>query len=318
MRAQGIFSVAILCLLASRLPASQDLLQEVPGLRVQIDLNQRTYYINEPVPVRVLVINDSTQPVQFDLGRHLFQNYNFRVRSLNNVGVRERESFQLEQLASRQDLAPGRSITIAPGERFGREIDVSSWLRLVEPGTYEVTGYFLLRPRRSPVDWRYASNSKRFVLQPPRDVAVAMRDERARREDRDGKRLSAGETVDYIIAAKRRSDWNAYFRFLDLERLIMVFTRFRTRYVAAEMAERGTVMEDFRRYLRVFPAEHIEHHFVKNVSLTRDEETLNETAKVECLIVYKTGLLVERKTYHFSLYRKLDRWYVSSYYVINK
>ena len=308
----------VLSLSAAGLSASQDLVREVPGLRVQIDLSQRTYYINEPVQVRVLVINESDQPVRFDLGRHLFQNYNFRVRSLRNSEVRERESFQLEKYAARQDLAPGRVLTIAPGERFGREIDIAAWLRLAEPGTYEVTGYFLLRPVRSPVDWRYTSNSKRFDLQPPRDVADAVRDEVVRRDERETKRLSTGETVDYIIAAKRRSDWNAYFRFLDLERLIMVFTRFRTRYVAAEMAERGTVMEDFRRYLRVFPAEHIEHHFVKNVSLTRDEETLNETAKVECLIVYKTGLLVERKTYHFSLYRKLDRWYVSSYYVINK
>ncbi len=315
------FRFAVLILLGLTtvsLYADDSLMREVPGLRVQIDLSQRTYYINEPVPVRVLVVNESDRPVRFDLGRYLFQNYNFRVRSLKNTEVRERESFQLEKYAARQDLAPGRVLTIAPGERFGREIDISAWLRLNEPGTYEVTGYFLLRPVRSPVDWRYESNSKRFVLQPPRDVANAIHDDRVRQDDRDTKRLSAGETVDYIIAAKRRSDWNSYFRFLDLDRLIMVFTQFRTRYTAAEIAGRPGVMEDFRRFLRTFPSEHIEHHFVKNVSVARDEETLNETARVECLIVYKTGLLVERKTYHFSLYRKLDRWYVTSYYVVNK
>lgn len=309
---------AILLLAAVNLSASQDLLRTVPGLRVQIDLLQRSYYINEPIQVRVLLVNESDRPVRFDLGRHLFQNYTFRVRDLRNTTVRERESFQLEKYAARQDLAPGRVLTIGPGERFGREIDITDWFRLVEPGTYEVTGYFFLRPVRSPVDWRYESNSKRFDLQPPRDVALAVQQEAVRHDEGEVKRLSAGETVDYLITAKRRSDWKAYFRFLDLERLIMVFTQFRTRYLAAEIAERGAVMEEFKRYLQVFPSEYIEHHFVKHVSLTRDEKSLNETARVECLIVYKTGLLVERKMYHFSLYRKLDRWYVSSYYVINK
>jgi len=309
-----VLSIALLPL---RLSAEYAVL-EAPRLAVQVDLLQRTYYINEPVPVYVTVVNESAAPVRFNLAEQLFLNFDFRIRSLQDMPVKERDTWQLHKLAARQQVDVTRSVTLAPGERFGRVIDVAEWLRLVSPGVYELTGYFWIFPQRSDLDFRYESNRKRFLLEAPRDVAEAIALEAESRSEREVKRMSADETVDYIITAKRRGEWEEYFRFMDLTRLINVFHQFRARYVAADTGSRAGVMDDFKSFLRAFPSENIEHHFVQTVTVTRDEETLNETARVECLIVYRTGQLVERKTYHFSLYRKLDRWYVESYYVVNR
>jgi hypothetical protein len=290
----------------------------MPRLQIQIDLLQRTYYINEPLPVYVTVVNESPEPVRFSLAEQIFLNFDFRVRNMRDMQVREREAWQLHKLAARQQVDAERHVTLAPGERFGRVIDIAEWLRLVEPGNYELVGFFWMYPQRSNLDFRYESNRKRFLLEAPREVVQAITVERTDRNERQIRRMSADETVDYMIQAKRNGDWDEYFRFMDLPRLINVFHHFRARYVAADLNGREEVMRDFRAFLRVFPSEHIEHHFVQNVRVTRDEETLNETAQVECLIVYRTGRLVERKMYHFSLYRKLDRWYIESYYVVNR
>ena len=307
----------VVCILPLRLFAEYAVFQP-PRLQVQLDLLQQSYYINEAIPVHVTVVNGSSEAVRFNLAEQLFLNFDFRVRTLQDMQIKERDSWQLHKLASRQAVDATRDITLAPGERFGRIIDIAEWLRLVEPGVYELTGYFWIYPQRSDVDYRYESNRKRFHLQAPRDVAQAITIEREERALREIKRMSADETVDYIITAKRRGEWDEYFRFMDLTRLINVFHQFRERYIAADLAARNGVMNDFRNYLRVFPSEHIDHHFVQSVTVTRDPETLNESARVECLIVYRTGQLVERKLYHFSLYRKLDSWYVESYYVVNR
>jgi hypothetical protein len=288
---------------------------------VQVDLLQRTYYINESIPVHVTVVNAGTEPVRFSLAQQIFLNFDFRVRNLQDMQVKERDDWQLHKITTRQDILQNeaeRSITLAPGERYGRIIDIAEWLRLFDPGVYELTGYFWLYPQRSSYDYRYESNQKRFLLEPPREVVQAIAVEKATQSEIDVKRMSADETVDYIISAKRRGDWDAYFRLMDPTRLINVFQPYRARYIAADLGARADVMNDFKDFLRAFPAEHIEHHFVQNVTVTRDEASLTETARVECLIVYKTGQLVERKNYYFSLYRKLDRWYVESYYVVNR
>ncbi|MDR2735087.1 MAG: hypothetical protein LBC99_10725 [Spirochaetota bacterium] len=315
-----IFFTIYMCVFALRLFAEYPTL-EAPSLSVQVDLLQRTYYINEPIPVYMTVVNTSAEPVRFSLAQQIFLNFDFRVRSLQDMQVKERDDWQLHKLASRQDILQAeaaRSITLAPGERFGRVIDIAEWLRLIDPGVYELTGYFWMYPQRASYDYRYESNRKRFLLEAPREVVEAIALEKATQSETEVKRMSADETVDYIISAKRRGDWDAYFRFMDLTRLINVFHQYRARYVAADLASRSSVMDDFKNFLRAFPSEQIDHHFVQNVTVTRDEATLNESAKVECMIVYRTGQLVERKIYHFSLYRKLDRWYVDSYYVINK
>jgi hypothetical protein len=323
----GTFCILIFCIVSGVAALPQLNAQSVsagypvyspPRLSVQVTLLQQTYYINEPLHVHFLVINEGAEPVRFNLAEQIFLNFGFRVRSLQDINVRERDTWELHKLAARQEIDVTRNITLSPGERYGRVIDAAEWLRLVDPGVYELTGYFWMFPQRSNLDYRYESNRKRFLLEPPRDVAQAIAQEAETRSEREVKRMSADETVDYIITAKRQGDWDEYFRFMDLTRLINVFTQFRTRYVAADTSARGEVMQDFREFLRVFPSEHIEHHFVQNVTVTRDEETLNERARVECLIVYRTGQLVERKIYHFSLYRKLDRWYVESYYVVNR
>ena len=314
---QVLFALSVCAFLFPFGLAAEYPVLRAPRLQVQVDLLQQTYYINEPVPVYVTVVNESPEAVRFSLAEHIFLNFDFRVRTLRDMQVRERESWQLHKLAVRQEIDAERHVTLAPGERFGRVIDVAEWLRLVEPGVYELVGYFWMYPQRSNLDSRYESNRKRFLLEAPRDVAQAIAVEKAEQSERVLKRMSADETVDYIITAKRNGEWNEYFRFMDLPRLVNVFHQYRDRYAAASITAREELMQEFRMYLRDFPSERIEHHFVRSVSVTRDEETLHEKAKVECLIVYRTGQLVERKIYNFSLYRKLDRWYVESYYVIN-
>lgn len=289
-----------------------------PKLEMRVQLLNEIYRMNRPLPVHVEVINRDNRPVTLYLGNNLLHNFRFRVRTLQNVTVKDRIAYQLKLEDSRNQPVKTRTMVLQPGEKYGRVVNLTPRKLLVKPDRYQVTGYFYLRPQRTDADRKFISNSLRFSLKPPAavdSVVVAKRRQRLQALDR---RLTAGETVDFMIRAKRRRDWKNYFRFMDLKQLVKFFHNFSGKYADAVFSKKPAVLNDFKEFLKKFPAEQITRHFVQQVTITRDEQTLDETAKVQCLIVYRDGRLLEKKIYHFSLYRQLDRWYVSGYYVVNR
>jgi hypothetical protein len=299
-------------------PLAEPAWPAAPSLVTRIRLLNERYRIGEPLEVHVSVENTGNHPVTITLSRFLHRNFEFRVRSLANLPVKPRTDFLLE--SDRESTSPdsGRPLTLLPGEKFGRVIDAAAWLDLVNSDRYEITGYFYARPKRSPLDAHLASNSLRFRLDPPEPVLAAIAAGRKQKIARDNRVLSPSETVDAMIEAKQRRDWSGYFRHIDLVRLIQTsFPAYRERYQAAPFSRRQEIVDEFREFLKSYPAETLERHFTSQAILRRDEETLNETAEVTSRIEYRTGELLEKKLYYFSLYRKQGRWYVSRYSVQN-
>ena len=311
------FLYTIFSLLISVTALQADFLEK-PVIRTHITLLKQVYRINEPVLVYFTVINTGNKPVTIHLSRDLHRNFAFRVSTLQNIRIKQRDDYFLKIMEARSRDIKGRPLTLQPGERFGRTIDIASRLRLTTPNHYRLTGYFFLQPKRTEQDTKYSSNNIRFILKPPLAVARIIKRHQRLKRKYIGKRLSAAETVDFTIRAKRKQDWINYFRFMDLHKLVNVFSVYSKQYAITPFTRKYKVIHKFKEYLKVFPAKKIIRFFVKRVVITRDQLTMGENAQVECRIIYKKDRLKERKLYYFSLYRKMDRWYIYKYYVVNK
>lgn len=317
-RSRMVAALAVWLVFAGMLGALDKTVTDWPKLEVRLQLLRDVYRMNRPLPVLVEIVNRDDRPVTLMLGDRLLYNFRFRVRTLRNELVKDRLEYALRLQESRSRAVPARTVVLQPGERYGRTIDISPRKLLTVPDRYQLTGYFYMRPQRTDADTGFTSNSLRFTLKPPEMVSRAAAVRRDRRLQALDRRLTPGETVDFAIRAKRQRDWENYFRFMDIKQMINLFQKYAKKYQDAVFSDKPQVMQDFKDFLKRFPAEQIVHHFVQQSTVTRDEKTLDENAQVQCLIVYRDGQLLEKKIYHFSLYRQLDNWYISGYYVVNK
>jgi len=285
---------------------------------VEIRLMREVYRMNRGLLVYVSVINRSNKKVEIEVGKQLFHNFRFRVTTLKNIEVKKRKSYLLDLIRDSSKISETRKIILAPNERYGTVIDIGKRFRLNNPERYRISCKFYRTPYRSVYDEAFLSNSMRFSLKPPAVIVQAVDKWRDRNVKKLWNRLTPGETVDFVLNSRRAGRWTEYFRYMDLNKLINIFDIYKKRYDAIAIDKKGSVMRDFRDFLKTFPAKQIKSHFVKKVIVLKDEKTLNKTAEVECRIVYKKKRLIEHKTYFFSLYKEFDKWYIYKYYVVNR
>lgn len=310
---QYLLPAIALILLAS---GQADDFLEPPRLEAQIRLLRQVYRIHEAVPVRFTVINKGTRPVTLHLAKKTYRSFRFRVRSLQNIPVKLRKEFQLRILAERASEPRSRTLVLHPGERYGRVINLAARHRLVRPRHYEITGYFYLKPMRSEQDPAFTSNRVRFILKPPLPVEHLVRKQRRKSRIERLRRRSPMDTVRFTIRSKMAREWDNYFKYIDLPRLIDVFGQFRERYRAASVNQRVAIIEEFKQYMKTYPSERILGFFVSEATVKKDEKSHEEEATVKCRITYKNRKgLVEKKMYHFSLYQRMDRWFIYRYWV---
>ena len=309
--------IVIFIMIQSIIIYGKDFLEK-PPIEVRIKLLRQVYRIKQEIPVYVYIVNKGNKTLKINLSKHIFQNFAFRIRNLKNIAVKYSDNFFLYRMKNRYNVSGQRLVTLKPKEHFGRVIDIEKLFRLVEPDHYEITGYFFQNPARSNVDRRVASNSLRFILRPPRRVDHLVKKMNTKRQVYMGQKLTPGETVSFTINSKMRRDWQAYFRYIDVLKLIGIFNNYSNRYGTASFMNKRKVLADFKVFLKDFPAKTIVKFFVKRITINRDKLTLGEDAEVLCNIVYKKNRLIERKDYYFFLYKKFDRWFIYKYYVVNK
>jgi hypothetical protein len=211
---------------------------------------------------------------------------------------------------------------LLPGEEYGRAFNLSERFVLDEPGHYVVHSHFFIQPLRSEFDWFVRSNMLRFQLNPTPLVARRIAEHKDRAEHDVMRLMDPAQTVQFMLNAKQNRDWENYFRYMDAVRLIDTsFLNFKDEYAAAPFGRKEAVVHRFKEFMKDYPSERLEYFHVDRVIVERNEQTGGEDAQVICRIHYRhSGIareLVERKTYHFRLYRQNERWYVYSYYVVN-
>jgi hypothetical protein len=136
------------------------LLLSVPWLLLAVDstyqqgtyllqADSEYYRIGEPIDLEFIVRNTGSEPMVIYLHEEQFLNIDYRVRTMKNQPVLEREEFFLhKELVRRNGIAQGRleTKTIQPNQLFGITSRITDYYALQQPGRYVVEGIFYPHP----------------------------------------------------------------------------------------------------------------------------------------------------------------------------
>lgn len=282
------------------------------GLNVQIELQfyKDSYRLNEPIPVTINVMNNSSEPVKFNISPLIYETFFFSIITPKNEEVSLLDSFQVEMKNNQSSSGEYRMVWLMPHESFSRKIDVTRWFDIREAGYYYIKGIFYPNPDNKK-EWSESFNYK-ILVKPPIavDVEISVEEETRKRELEQVQKLPPYEVIEDMLDAKMKKDWKRFLIHIDAERLVKAFTDY---YKAYENARTGSykleVIEDFKKYLTTYWQDRILSYKVLEAQIKEDKAT------VICDVEYKVRTITYILRYNFSLYKNhLGQWLLYDYY----
>ncbi len=280
------------------------------NMRVFIKVHKVVYEQQEPVFVRFFVKNQERKAIDLKIAKMNFLNFSFSVKNLKNQMIGERNNFYLYKQRN-SDNRNYRTIRLAPGDIYGKTIDISKLFRLDKTGYYIVQGYFYPVPYGFHDVNHYPSNKIRIQIRyGTRRLRVAREIKKKMRRELE-KQRSPYETIEFILKSKLKKNWEHFFRYIDLDRLIEIYPDYYKRYKDVRPSKRQALIKKFKDYLKKYLEEQMVSFEVYRTIINRDD------AKVYANIIYRYRGSKFKKRYVFSLYKRGKHWYLYYYYVMN-
>ena len=278
-------------------------------LQVGLQFYRETYRLNEPIPVQINVVNNSSFPVKFYVSPLIYESFFFTMKTPKNEDVALLDSFQVERKNNTSSSGDFREITLMPGEEFARLIDLTQWFDIRESGYYYIKGLFYPNPDKKNV--LIESFDYKILIKPPVIVEKQISAEELERQADFEKvlKLPPYDVIDDFLDAKMKKDWERFLLHIDPTRLIKSFDEY---YNAYQNARSGTyqlqVIEDFKKYLTVYWQDRILSYKIIESHIKENDATV--IADVD----FKVKLFSYTLRYTFNLYRNhLNQWLIYDY-----
>ncbi len=279
--------------------------------------DKRVYVPGSEVFIKVTIRNGTAAPWRFKLADEKRLSVGFDVRTMSNRTLDASDSWKRTMSSSAPVFY--RELALEPGEEYSFVEDLRDYVSIAEPGAFIVSCsvYPELMPRGAAGN-AIRSNSLSLAVRPGAPspaVAESFRQDTA--EILKAERIGPDEVVSRTIHARQKSQWNEFFLYLDIERLLKANPD-RKRSFDRES-------DDGRRgMLASYKADLMANMVDSDIVVIPSSYQIIETRYGQS---YGTVAVMEKfdydgfrmvKEYRYELERRDDIWYIVAYTVMNK
>ena len=176
-------------------------------------------------------------------------NFSFVVKNLQNQIIGQRNSFYLYKLSNTENRSY-RTVTLAPGDIYGKTIDIRKLFMLDDVGYYIIKGVFYPVPFGFHDVNDYPSNRIKIQIRYNARRMAAVRHLVAQQKRELEVVRSPYDTVAFLLNAKMKKNWEHFFHYIDLDRLIEIYPDYHAEYLKVGLSKRKAVLSKFRSYLK--------------------------------------------------------------------
>jgi hypothetical protein len=303
----------IILLVAVLIPASLSALDN-DGIDLSLRLyDKRIYYPETQIQVLIEITNNTNGTYRFKAAQDRRFNIDFQVRTLTNEPVRHSEQFITA--VERNQQVYYRDIDLEPGERYSFVEPLKAYIALDKPGAYVAQA--LYSPDLKVAGKELRSNLISFTVRPSAGSAgVRASIDEATGEILRKEPLPPDETVEYLIKARQKGEWNKFLLYLDEQSLMLQNPDTRRRFERSSEAERLQMVDEFRNALqaRETPDEILLIPVSYEIVETRYTP---ERGSVDVIERFRNPDFVEVKQFTYNLERRDGIWMIISYDVRN-
>lgn len=295
---------------------------EVPeGVELSLRLyDKKIYHPDSAVTLHVGIVNSSSSPFAFHIADTKLFSLDLTVRNLHNEKIDPTREYIRRKSSNQQVLY--REIRLLPGEEYAFLVQLSSFVRIEQPGIY-----FLRASLQTDMESSQAIDSNEISLHirpggQNRSSADDTREQIAELESEALKQrsLAPDEVVRYMIDARKRGEWKKFFLYLDVQSLMLEHQLKKEQWVRRSDVERQRMLEDYKEMLKSSMVNSEILLVPTSYKLIGYQVNLQdrEEATVEVRARFKYRNFTEIKKFTYFLHRKDGYWEIYRYEVNNE
>ncbi|MDR2510704.1 MAG: hypothetical protein LBC77_08690 [Spirochaetaceae bacterium] len=291
---------------------------ETDGVSVSIRYYDKKVYFNEGEPVQILVTiaNNSPEVYRFRIADDRAFSVDFDTRTRANRALEQADA--LERKRSGAGRIFFRDVSIEPGESFSFVENLRDWSKITNAGSFIVQARVypeLIKSSVPPLSSnRLTLQIKGQAIKGEDGLAVALDMETGAVLQRE--KLPPDEVVGWTLRARQKSEWEKFFLYLDLEKMLSRDGSRQRRWRAESEEGRQRMIANYRTELQKSTID----GDLSSIPMTFDIERTVYGGNEGTVIVmekFKTGDYIERKRFTYYLEKIDEYWTIVDYTVMN-
>lgn len=286
-------------------------------------VNRTVYYPgnspSEPVNVQVSIANNGPHTLRFKLADDHAFSLDFTAADARNRPLSHTEDWQRKRNTTRQVYF--REVSLEPGETYSFVENVKDYLVIAEPGMYILNCalYPELKRKSDESEPLYRSNRLRLEVKPSPGAAAArvLPVSPTTAEVLQPEAIPPDQVVTKIITARQRSEWNQFFLYLDLEKMLARDPAKDRRYRSESEQGRYRMIEDYRTELMNETSNDRDISTIPVEFEVERTEYAGNRGTVEVIEWFKYPSFREKKRYTYELESRDGIWRVYGFSVQN-
>ena len=277
--------------------------------------DKKIYYPDSEIQLQVRIVNNSINNFSFNSAEIRSFNFNFNVKTLTNISIRESDEYLLRSRTNNPVFY--REITLLPGEEYAFITRLDDFVDITESGIYIIQSNFYPEFQMGYDSGYIESNKLTLSIRPSIDIPEFF--EQIDIETGEILKIISmppDEVVKYVIEARQQNSWNKYFLYLDIESLLLNHPDRKHQYNKLSEERQIEMIEKYKNELK--------NNLVDNDILLRPSSfeilktsyTQSEaTVEVNEEFIYSD--ITEYKKYTYYLHRFGSIWSIYNYEVRN-
>ncbi|HOV14101.1 MAG TPA: hypothetical protein PK771_07445 [Spirochaetota bacterium] len=287
------------------------------SLILKIELvNPKIYKQNEEIYLDVKIINKSDMNISTLITDDKKFSFDFEIYSMQNQMLEHRKEYIVA--FHRVQTIFKTKISIDPNEGYTYRVRLNDYYDLDITGQYYIKGfYYPYLKTGSDKSGIIASNQLTINIRPQDiDDRYIVEKKFVEEEKRlNAEKRSPDDVIRYMLEARMKSEWEKYFLYLDLDKLILGNNKFKDSYLKKDIERQKEIIAQYKDYLKKDTIEDIS--FLPHSFEIIKTEYSQGKGKVDVIVDFKYIDYIERKYYTFFLNKKGEIWYVYDYEVMN-
>ena len=267
---------------------------------------QQNFTLEDPLLVKVTLKNTSTEPETFIFAAESSFSVKFNIFDRDRNLLEKRPG--VANLASADlisDLRAPRQITLCPDEEFTVKVDLNNAYAFRSDGRYLVQAVFNDSFNRRKV----FSNPLWVNVRPNLAVATRLKTEETIRQREAETVMTPEGTVSYLLDAMRDKDWESFFKYVSLDKFVMLYSPWADAWHNADSDEvRQETLDNFKAWFKKVPEyNNLETYRIQNIVFPRD----SHERVIHCYVKYNRNIQgINSYLYSFHLQQKGNKWYL--------
>ena len=287
------------------------------GIVIKIEhANPKVYYQNDELYINIKILNTSKDEKSLLVANDKKFSFDFQMVTMQNKNLEHSK----EYITSFHKVQPvfNSNIRLAPDEGYVFEARLNDYFNLDTPGQYYIKCLYYPELKLNDSTKNVIASNLLSINIRPSNISQSNILEQSAVEEEKKLYLTKrppDEVVSFTLNARMNQDWDEFFLYLDLDKLIQNNNLFRDKYLKADSERQKVLINQYKDYLKKNTIDEIS--FLPNKFEIVKTEYSDGKGKVDAIITFKYLEYEERKYYTYYLNKKNDVWLITSYEVMN-